>query len=137
MLAAITIRCAAALPSENNIAAIASRLKLEVRPIVDQMLASIPYFLLADVWSAFRDPPGKLEPRPPVGGILCMHPIYITLLQSEVVSKEIAKYLRGCLKWMSDWQGMGQARVLVEDPGSTIKLNVSDAHTIVWAGMAT
>ncbi len=133
----MAIRCKNTLPDQEDISAIASRLIREVRPIVADMLASIPSFLLCNVEDVLNGEQECFQPGPPAGGILLMYPIFILSIHQEILTESERAYLKGCLKWMARWHGLGQAEVLAGDPGTLERVSVPEAHTIIWAGMAS
>lgn len=130
------LRCAAQLPHDHELNGIALRMQREVQPVVLDVLSSVPYFLLADVDAAFDDERRKsLKPGPPVGGMLLVHPLYITVLQRDLVTPAIDAYVQDCFDWMHDWLGIGQAKVVRQAGVNVMVRSLADAQTIIWAGM--
>jgi hypothetical protein len=112
-------------------------MKEEIQPTITDVLASVPFFLLKNVKHAFSfsEQPKPLHPGPPVGGLLAMHPLFMLTEMDRVVRPDMIRYLRACLNWMDEWQGIGQARWLGQGQPGPFR-SIADAHTIVWAGMA-
>lgn len=113
-----------------------SRLKRQVDVLVEDVLASIPFFLLANAEAALISSPEPLEPGPSAGGVLLMHALHILTMQREIITDDVAEYMRRCLRWMDRWQGLGQAKGLADSRDLAPQPFVRDAHAIVWAGMA-
>lgn len=135
ILASIATQCAKALPTHAEFLERASTLRSQAREIIKGLLSSLPFFLLANVSSVFQDG-AEPRPGPPLGGLLILQPLYLVLIQDNIISEGEAAYMRRCLDWMGDYQGLGQAKVLSGATDMRPKLSVEDAHTIVWVGMA-
>jgi hypothetical protein len=134
--AQIAICCASVLADDGELGAIAAQLREEARPVIAGFLASVPFFLLANVKRAFgyAQQPKPLEPGPPVGGLLAMHPVFTVSGLGDVVKPEEVAYLRECLVWIDTWHGISQANLLSQTEYIPCK-SMRDAHTIVWASM--
>lgn len=134
-LASITIQCAKAIASDPDLLNRASAIRLESRLLVKGTLSSIPFFLLSDVKSIFESG-AEPRPGPPSGGLMVIEALYLILIQDNIVSEGEAAYMRRCLNWMGDHQGLGQAKVLSGAMDMRPKLSIEDAHTIIWVGIA-
>ena len=67
---------------------------------------------------------------------MILPPLYLILIQDNIISEGEAAYMRRCLVWMSEYHGLGQAKVLSGATDMRPKLSIEDAHTIIWVGMA-
>lgn len=113
MLLDILVRCTRRLPTvdEGDILALQQRADMLVAAIV----ASIPYHLAQDPMAFI----GAMErrdgvcPARPVGGLLLLHPLFVTV-HCSLVSTPLKAYFRRCLCWIGQHMGIGQATLLSE-----------------------
>jgi hypothetical protein len=83
----------------------------EISLLIQDMIASIPYHLTEDTHGFLQriDTSERIvNVGRSVGGLLLMHPIYITSRLS-MVPLNIRKYLKECLAWIGMHMGIGQA----------------------------
>lgn len=89
------------------------------RVLMEDLLASIPFHLVEDLHvfvrdaacagSSLREIP---NPGRPVGGLLLMHHLEgASRLPASLAGTDVHEYLRGCLLWISNEMGIGQAGV--------------------------
>lgn len=84
--------------------------------IVADIIASVPYHL-ADNLQAFMSELGTgtgiLEPGKSLGGLLLMHPLYLTS-NMLFLPEPTREYMRRCLTWIGSNMGFGQATILAK-----------------------
>jgi hypothetical protein len=80
--------------------------------IVEDMLASVAYHL-ADNLQDFLTSTEITNPGRVLGGLLLMHPLYISS-QMLFLDKSMREYMLRCLGWIGEHMGIGQATVLAK-----------------------
>jgi hypothetical protein len=83
----------------------------EVSLLIQDMIASIPYHLAEDTHGFLQsiDTSERIvNAGRSVGGLLLMHPIYITS-RFSMIPLNIREYLKECLAWIGTHMGIGQA----------------------------
>jgi hypothetical protein len=86
--------------------------------IVEDMLASVPYHLVDNLQVFLRESHTSNEITYPnsgrvLGGLLLMHPLYVSS-RMGFLDKRMREYMRGCLGWIGEHMGIGQATVLAK-----------------------
>ncbi len=92
------------------------KLKNEMQELVDDLCASVPFHLVADLPSYLQagntsgdvDSPGKA-----LGGLLLMYPLYVASSLSLVPLKQRI-WMRGRLRWIGKHMGIRQATMLAD-----------------------
>ena len=90
-----------------------SRERAEAQELIDDMVASVPYHLTDDPQALLckaENAPQPLVPGKPVGGLLLMHPLYVTSLL-PIVPEAQRSQMKECLAWIGIHMGIGQATV--------------------------
>ena len=89
------------------------KIEMEMKELVDDMCASVPFQLCADLSTLEDDDavdrlnvPGK-----PLGGLLLMYPLYIASSLAIVPSDQRA-WMKGRLRWIGSHMGIRQAALL-------------------------
>jgi hypothetical protein len=90
--------------------------------IVEDILASVPYHLVDNLQVFLHDSESESDTRDEItysssgrvlGGLLLMHPLYVSS-QCLFLDKRVREYMRGCLSWIGEHMGIGQAAVLAK-----------------------
>lgn len=92
----------------------ARKLKIEIQELVDDLCASTPFHLLADLPSYLQNgiPSGDIDtPGKALGGLLLMYPLYIASSLPLVPVKQRI-WMRGRLRWIGKQMGISQATIL-------------------------
>lgn len=131
MVLNIIVLCQQALAQTPHGAKIDHSIWEEAQQVASQIVASIPFFLTGKV-HAFWDQalssdmaPKAIVPGPSVGGLLCMHTLYMVATLS-VIDPALKDYLRNCLAWIGRNMGIGQATMLSEVSRSLSSLVTED-----------
>jgi hypothetical protein len=111
MILDVIIRCSQRLEKKTG----CHDLKVEACELASDMMASIPFHLSENlatfVKHAESDTALALVPGRSVGGLLLMHPLFVTANLS-VVSPQRQDRMRECLAWIGPNMGIGQATLL-------------------------
>ncbi|KAF2809790.1 putative C6 transcription factor [Mytilinidion resinicola] len=106
-----------------------------VNRLVDDMAASIPYHL-TDNLQVFISQRSRnkevIDPGKYLGGLLLMHPLYVTS-EMRFVPERMRTYMRKCLAWTGSNMGFGQATLLANTPGIDREFLASGCM-IIWSG---
>jgi hypothetical protein len=87
--------------------------------VVEDMLASIPYHLADNLQVFLSHSDSEQEITNPgriLGGLLLMHPLYVTS-QMAFLPATMREYMQRCLIWIGEHMGIGQATVLAKVRG--------------------
>lgn len=89
---------------------VAAQLRSDVTRLSEGIASSIPFLLVSDLQSFLEDAEAGSPPIPgrPVGGLLSMNTLYV-LSTLSVADPKLKAYARGCLAWIGDRMGIGQA----------------------------
>lgn len=106
----VVVNCATRLDEKTSAA---QKLEAEIQGLVDDMCASIPFHLAADLDGLSSDNAvSRLDaPGRPVGGLLLMYPLYIASTLPIVPSAQRA-WMKGRLRWIGTQMGIRQAAML-------------------------
>ncbi len=88
--------------------------KAEVDELASDMVASILFHISGNVETCIRNvnhSPLSIIPGKAIGGLLLMHPLFVTANLS-VVSPSVQTHMRNVLAWIGTYMGIGQATVL-------------------------
>ncbi|KAI9690455.1 MAG: hypothetical protein M1822_009418 [Bathelium mastoideum] len=101
-----------------------AREQLDAHRLLQDIVSSIPYHLAEDLHGFLRDVDEKLnvmQPGRDVGGLLLMHPIYV-VSKLLFVPPLMREYIRGCLAWIGESMGIGQASLFAKVSISMLNL---------------
>jgi hypothetical protein len=87
------------------------KLGAEVQELIDDLCASVPFHLVADLPSALKIPSEKVTPGKALGGLLLMYPMYIASSLPMVPLKQRI-WMRERLRWIGKHMGIRQAIML-------------------------
>ncbi|KIW99815.1 uncharacterized protein Z518_10743 [Rhinocladiella mackenziei CBS 650.93] len=114
------------------------RFHSEVRELAVDVAASVPFHLTATAEKPLQIPHTATATAATagisVGGLLLPHPLCVASTLS-IVPPELRIYFKGCLVWIGQHMGIGQAALLAKDPKSVPYSFIKDGHVLVWAGM--
>ncbi|KAK9252704.1 hypothetical protein V1507DRAFT_212610 [Lipomyces tetrasporus] len=134
MILDVIIRCSQRLEKKTG----CHDLKVEACELASDMMASIPFHLSENlatfVKHAESDTALALVPGRSVGGLLLMHPLFVTANLS-VVSPQRQDRMRECLAWIGPNMGIGQATLLSKTSTTYPNESVANGYTLMWAGM--
>ncbi len=89
--------------------------KAEVEDLASDMVASILFHISGNVETFMRnvnnDSNLSIVPGKAIGGVLLMHPLFVTANLS-VVSPSVQSHMRNVLAWIGAYMGIGQATLL-------------------------
>jgi len=89
------------------------KLEAEMQELVDDMCASVPFHLVADLPSALHKPSDMIPPGKALGGLFLMYTMYIASSLPMVPSKQ-RFWMRGRLRWIGTRMGIRQASMLAD-----------------------
>jgi hypothetical protein len=89
--------------------------KFQVDELLSDLLAAVPFHLVSNLTDVVEQVDSGFEPKivpgRSIGGLLLMHPLYVTSHLS-VVHPRIHAQLRDCLSWIGTHMGLGEATML-------------------------
>jgi hypothetical protein len=107
----IIIRCSKRLEKRNTY----HDEKIEVEELVGDMAASIPFHLSENLTTLVEQAENGFElriiPGKSIGGLLLMHPLFITSNLS-IIPPPLQSHVKECLEWIGSHMGIGQATLL-------------------------
>ncbi|KAK9369215.1 hypothetical protein V1509DRAFT_515848 [Lipomyces kononenkoae] len=111
---------------------------LQVDELISDQLAAIPFHLTANVRSFAQQLNDNQDPiivrGRSIGGLLIMHPLYVTSHLS-VVNPRIQAQVKDCLAWIGTNMGIGEAKMLSIAQQTFPNKSVANGYTLIWAGM--
>lgn len=105
--------------------------------ITEDIAASIPYHLAENLQEFLNEQEssrgrGITEPGRFLGGLLLIHPLYVAS-RMWFVDERIREYFRGCLMWIGENMGIGQAGLFAK--AEDIDRNyIASGWMIIWSG---
>jgi hypothetical protein len=115
----VIVTCSKGLGIDDDIR---RRAEKDARRLAAEIIASIPYYLTGDshtLQTYVQETQTGKEPilsGRPVGGLLLMHPLYISACLHVVPLAQRA-HMSGCLAWIGKNMGIGQASILANASG--------------------
>ncbi|EXJ85246.1 hypothetical protein A1O3_05921 [Capronia epimyces CBS 606.96] len=114
------------------------KLQAEAADLVAAIMASIPYHVTHDLdmqQHLSSSSPGEVSPGKSIGGLLLMHPLYISSNLS-IVPLHLRCQMRECLAWIGQNMGIGQATVFSNTLTVFPDESVIHGYVLLWASMA-
>jgi len=134
MILSVIIRCSKRLEEKNSCHAE----KGEVEELTNDMAAAFPFHLSQNLATFIKQAESGLEltiaPGRSIGGLLLMHPLFVTSNLS-VVPPQLQARMRECLAWIGTHMGIGQATLLSSTSATFPNESVANGYTLILAGM--
>lgn len=118
MMLDIAFRCMERL----QLAKVCLQVQVDAKRIAEEIAASVPFHLTANAQTYFHSVQtrsGNPTPGRPVGGLLMLHPLYVTTT-CTVVPQKLRDYMLNQLIWVGKNCGIGQAALFAN---ASISLN--------------